>query len=65
MLTGDNSLVANKIANELGINKVYSEVYPQDKANIIQSLKKNDNIVAMVGDGVNDAIELTTADWSW
>ena len=62
MLTGDNSLVANKIANELGINKVYSEVYPQDKAKIIESLKKNDDIVAMVGDGVNDAIALTTAD---
>lgn len=62
MLTGDNSLVANKIANELGISKVYSEVYPTDKAKIIEKLKTQGDLVAMVGDGVNDAIALTTAD---
>ena len=63
MLTGDNRLTADTIAKELGINKVYSDVYPEDKANIIEELKTNDgNLVAMVGDGVNDAIALTKAD---
>lgn len=63
MLTGDNKNTASIIANEIGINDVYSDVYPVDKANIIKSLKKDDkNLVAMVGDGVNDALALTTAD---
>ena len=63
MLTGDNASVASAIAQEVGIEKVYSEVMPIDKANIIQSLKTNKkHLVAMVGDGVNDAIALTCAD---
>ncbi|MDD6301974.1 MAG: heavy metal translocating P-type ATPase [Bacillales bacterium] len=63
MLTGDNKIVANKIAQELGIEEVFSEVYPQDKQRIINSLKKDDkHLVAMVGDGVNDALALTSAD---
>ena len=63
MLTGDNEKTANKIANEVGINKVIANVLPTDKARVIKSLKKDDkHLVAMVGDGVNDALALTTAD---
>ena len=63
MLTGDNKNVANNVAKEVGIDKVFSEVYPQDKQRIINSLKKDQNhLVAMVGDGVNDALALTSAD---
>lgn len=63
MLTGDNEITANKIAKEVGINKVYSDVLPQDKMQIIESLKKDrKHLVAMVGDGVNDALALTKAD---
>lgn len=63
MLTGDNEVSANAIASEVGIDKVYSQVLPVDKSNIINSLKKDKkHLVAMVGDGVNDAIALTSAD---
>lgn len=63
MLTGDNKIVANNIAKEVGIDKVISEVYPQDKQKIISSLKQDSrHLVAMVGDGVNDALALSSAD---
>lgn len=63
MLTGDNKSTANKIAKEVGIDRVYAEVFPEDKQKIVASLKKNDHhLVAMVGDGVNDALALTDSD---
>lgn len=62
MITGDNSIVANVIASELGIEHVYSEVLPHEKANIISSIQKEGKIVAFVGDGINDAPALKVAD---
>lgn len=63
MLTGDNEVTAKHIANEVGINEVISEVLPQDKQKVINSLKTDSHhLVAMVGDGVNDALALTSAD---
>ena len=62
LLSGDNQRTANFIAKELGIDRVIAEVLPGDKAKIIQELKDQKEIVAMVGDGVNDAPALATAD---
>lgn len=64
MLTGDNELIANSIANELRISKVYSNVKPVEKAQIIEELKRTGIKVAMVGDGINDAPALTAANLS-
>ncbi len=62
MLTGDNAATAEAIAHEIKVDKVISEVLPEDKAKVIEELKKGNKCVAMVGDGVNDAPALTTAD---
>lgn len=63
MLTGDNKITAQTIADEVGISEVIAEVLPIDKQNVIESLKHDDkHLVTMVGDGVNDALALTTAD---
>ncbi|MCQ2797234.1 MAG: heavy metal translocating P-type ATPase [Bacilli bacterium] len=62
MLTGDNERTARVIADEVGITDVIAQVLPADKASVINSLKSNNGNVAMVGDGVNDAIALTSAD---
>lgn len=62
MITGDNKTTANVIGNELGIDKIFHDVLPADKARIIQDFKKNGHIVAMVGDGINDAPALAAAD---
>jgi P-type Cu+ transporter len=63
MLTGDNERTANYIASRLGIERVIAQVLPQQKEEVISNLKsKEGKIVAMVGDGINDAPALATAD---
>ena len=62
MLTGDAKAVANAVAADLGIDTVFAEVLPGDKVDKIKALKSQGKRVAMVGDGVNDAPALLTAD---
>ena len=61
MLTGDNEKVAQAIANEVGMDQVIAGVLPNEKAEHIQNLQQNSNKVAFVGDGINDAPALSTA----
>ena len=62
MLTGDNKKTAEKIAGDLEISKVISEVLPTDKANIIRTLKKEHRVIMMCGDGINDSPALASSD---
>ncbi|MHB1340594.1 MAG: copper-translocating P-type ATPase [Coriobacteriia bacterium] len=62
MLTGDNAAVAEKVAGELGIERFFAQVLPADKAAMVQQIRSEGKVVAMVGDGVNDAPPLATAD---
>jgi Cu+-exporting ATPase len=62
MLTGDNKRTAASVAKRLGIDEVEAEVLPEDKARIVQRLRGEGRVVAMAGDGVNDAPALTAAD---
>jgi Cu+-exporting ATPase len=61
MLTGDNKITAQAIANKLSIKQVYSDVLPEDKLSVIKELQAKGKIVAMAGDGVNDAPALAAA----
>jgi len=62
MLTGDNERTANAIASKLGIKRVIAQVLPQEKEQVIAKLKDEGRVVAMVGDGINDAPALARAD---
>ena len=62
LLTGDHSVVAAAVAAEVGIDEVIAEVLPADKADVVKRLQDEGRVVAMVGDGVNDAAALAQAD---
>jgi Cu+-exporting ATPase len=62
MLTGDGKTTAEAVGRELGIKEVIADVFPKDKAAVVERLKKEGRVVAMAGDGVNDAPALAAAD---
>jgi len=62
MLTGDNETTARAVAAQLGIDRVEAQVLPEDKSDIVNRLRAEGRVVAMAGDGVNDAPALAAAD---
>ncbi len=64
LLTGDNQQAANYLSNQVGIKETYAELLPEDKVSVVEQIKNNDEMIAMIGDGVNDAPALKTANVS-
>lgn len=62
MLTGDNKHTAELVATELGLDEFHAELLPEDKVNYVKRLKQEGHVVAMAGDGINDAPAIATAD---
>ncbi len=62
MLTGDNAVVARAVGQRLGVSRQFAEMLPADKAEVIQQYQREGNVVAMVGDGINDSPALSLAD---
>lgn len=62
LCSGDNEAVVSSIAKEIGVSKTHSAMLPNDKADVIDSLKEDEKIVIMVGDGINDALALSKSD---
>ena len=62
MITGDSKTVANKIGQKVGIDKIFAEVKPEEKKQIIQNLQREGNLVGAIGDGINDAPMLAQSD---
>jgi Cu2+-exporting ATPase len=62
MLTGDNAVVARAVCNRVGLTDAIADMMPADKASVIQEMQQRGNVVAMVGDGINDSPALSYAD---
>jgi Cd2+/Zn2+-exporting ATPase len=62
MLTGDKAEIANEVSSRLGVNETYAGMFPEDKLKIVDQLKSEKGLVAMVGDGINDAPALAASD---
>ncbi len=62
MLTGDNATVARAVGGRIGLTRQYADMMPSGKAEVIAQLQKEGNVVAMVGDGINDSVALTYSD---